>query len=81
MAGTDGGPRDSSDSESASVFRAPRWVPVAAAVLAGGVLVWQRARLMPDFSVTSLAAVVIVAMVVYGTAYALLSLASRARGR
>ena len=66
-----------STSEQDAVVGAPTWVPIVAAVLTGGVLLWQRARLAPDFSVSSLAAVVLVAMLVYGTTYALLSLASR----
>jgi hypothetical protein len=64
-----------------STVNAPRWVAISAAVLAAGGIVWIAVRVVPDYSVGSVLAVGAIAMLVYGTAYALLSLASRAAGR
>lgn len=65
--------------EPVPALSAPRWVGIVAAVVAGAVVLWQRTALMPEFSPASLARVGVVVVLVYGTSYALLSLASRAR--
>jgi hypothetical protein len=63
------------------VVNAPRWVAVSAAVLALGGIVWMVVGVVPDYSMGSVLSVAVIAMLVYGTAYALLSLASRAARR
>ena len=67
------------NSEDESPASAPNWVPIAAGVVTAGVVLWLLTRVVPDFTYGSLAATGVVAVLVYGTAYACFSLASRSR--
>ena len=64
-----------------TTVNAPRWVAISAGVLAAGCILWMLLRVVPDYSVGSVLMMGALAMLVYGTAYALLSLASRAARR